>query len=70
MLYEVRHIVLGLPQSNPQLIKWEMVIWFAFISHLFHHSPFYTNLTVALLIPFNHLSPNIKWCMNRSLNIS
>ena len=45
MLNEVRHIFLALPQSNPQLIKWEMVIWFSYISHLFQHSPFYTNLT-------------------------
>ena len=47
------------------------------------HYPFYTNLTFAcktetlgslyshaLLIPLNHLSPNIKWYMNRSLKIS
>ena len=42
-------------------LTWHLLVRLRLLSSLYCH---------ALLIPLNHPSPNIKWCMNRSLKIS
>ena len=37
--------------------------------HLFARLRLFDHYSNGLLIPLNHLSPNIKWCMNRSLSV-